>query len=99
VAPQQRNIIADQLRKIRERMDLSQTALAAKLQLQGWDIDRIGISKIERSERAISDAELFLLGNVLRVSVEDLAPSKLLLRTFIEKQRKSGRTKSRSGRS
>lgn len=94
-----RNVIAEQLRKIREGKSLSQAALAAKLQLHGWDIDRIGISKIERCERAVSDAELFLLGSVLRVSGDEFMPSKSALRAFIESQRHSGRTKSRASRS
>lgn len=94
-----RNVIGEKLRKARVSCGISQAGLAAKLQIQGWDLDRIGLSKIERGERTVSDAELFLLGNVLGVSVEEFAPSKSRLRDFLEQQRSFGRTKSRSGRS
>lgn len=48
---------------------LTQEGLAARLQLLGWDIDRFGISRIERGVRQVTDKELLLLSEALSVPV------------------------------
>lgn len=60
-----------QLRRAR-KPPLTQDQLAAKLQVLGWDIDRFGVSKIERGERQITDKQLLLLAKALSVKVTDL---------------------------
>jgi transcriptional regulator with XRE-family HTH domain len=53
---------------------LSQEALAAKLQLAGWDLSRAGLSKIEAGLRRVNDAELWMLAKVLSCPLSDLFP-------------------------
>lgn len=57
--------------------NLSQEALAARLQLAGWDLSRGGLSKIEAGLRRVNDAEVWILAQVLAVAVCDLYPSDL----------------------
>lgn len=53
---------------------LSQEELAAKLQLEGWDLSRAGVSKIESRLRRVNDAEVLMLSKVLRCPLESLYP-------------------------
>jgi transcriptional regulator with XRE-family HTH domain len=46
---------------------MTQAALAGKLQLAEWDIDRAGVSKIEMGIRKVTDIELVTLAKVLQV--------------------------------
>ncbi len=69
-----KNLIGSQVRRIRSEAGLSQDALAAKLQLAGWDISRSGLSKIEASLRRVNDAELWMLGKCLARPIADLFP-------------------------
>lgn len=51
---------------------LSQRALADKMQLNGIDIDKNAIQRIESGKRFVTDIELIVLAKVLEVSVLDL---------------------------
>ena len=53
-----KNLISKQLRKIREERGLSQNALAKELQLNGCDIDKNCITRIENNKRHVTDVEL-----------------------------------------
>ncbi len=55
---------------------LSQEALAARLQVAGWDITRAGLSKIESRIRRVNDAEVLVLARVLKCDLKDLFPPK-----------------------
>jgi len=55
---------------------LSQEALAAKLQVAGWDLTRGGLSKIESRLRRVNDAELLVLARVLKCTITDLYPAR-----------------------
>ena len=48
---------------------ITQTDLAARLQLMDMMIDQSGISKIESGQRPVSDIEVVTLAKALRVSV------------------------------
>jgi transcriptional regulator with XRE-family HTH domain len=65
-----RNIIGPRVRQARltRSPKLTQEGLAAFLQLQGVDLDRSAITKIERQKRTVSDVELAALATVLGVS-------------------------------
>ena len=67
-----RNVIGAAVRRARERRNLSQEALAAKLQLFGWDIPRMTITKIELGHRCVSDVELVAIAESLSVSTQTL---------------------------
>ena len=63
------------MRRIRYARQWSQSKLAAKLQLAGWDISRSGVSKIEARLKFVMDFELNYLVGVLRVDLKELFPS------------------------
>ncbi|QTN31213.1 helix-turn-helix transcriptional regulator [Akkermansiaceae bacterium] len=72
----QQNIVGPTVRKLRMVAGLSQEALAAKLQVAGWDLTRAGLSKIEARLRRVNDAELLLLARVLKCDLADLYPKR-----------------------
>ena len=63
------NASGSQIRVARERAQLSQEQLAAKLQLEGLNINQKTISRMENGQRVIPDYELISLAKVLHVSV------------------------------
>ncbi|MGO9244565.1 MAG: helix-turn-helix domain-containing protein [Verrucomicrobiia bacterium] len=52
----------------------SQEKLAEKLQLLGWDIDRVAVSKIESRLVHMDDYELLYFTKVFNVSLAELFP-------------------------
>jgi transcriptional regulator with XRE-family HTH domain len=74
MAASTQNLIGPQVRRLRVGAGLSQEALAAKLQLAGWDLSRGGLSKIEAGLRRVNDAELWMLAKVLSCPLLDLFP-------------------------
>ena len=72
----QQNIVGPVVRKLRMAAGWSQEALAAKLQVAGWDLTRGGLSKIEARLRRVNDAELLVLAKVLKCGVVGLYPAK-----------------------
>lgn len=72
-----RNIVGEQVRRLRSAADLTQDELAARCALSGFDIGRASVSHIETGLRGVSDLEMVLLAKALRVSVADLVPAKL----------------------
>jgi HTH-type transcriptional regulator, cell division transcriptional repressor len=66
-----RNIVGPRVKEARQRNEppLTQSELSARLQLQGWDLQRTGVAKIELGIRQITDIELVMLANTLNVSV------------------------------
>ncbi len=65
-----KNISGDRIREARLRRRMSQSDLAAKMQVEGIVIERDSISRIEIGTRFIPDYELPLFSKVLNVSVE-----------------------------
>lgn len=51
---------------------MSQRILAEKLQLNGIDVDKNAVQRIESGERFVTDIELKVLAEVLKVGVEEL---------------------------
>lgn len=51
---------------------MSQSKLAAELQLQGIKIDRTIIAKLESGRRPVSDIEIIEIAKILNVSVPSL---------------------------
>ena len=64
--------IGQNIQKIRESRGMTQDTLAAKLQLQGCDITRSAVAKIEVGQRHLYPDELILIRDILRVSYEEL---------------------------
>ena len=57
------------MRQTRERENLSQEQLAAKLQLAGLNITQKAVSRMETGKRVIADYELPYLAGVLDVTI------------------------------
>jgi transcriptional regulator with XRE-family HTH domain len=68
------NHIGPQVRCRRYALGWSQSALAIKLQLAGFDISRSGVSKIEARLRFVDDKDLMFLAEVLKVPIQELFP-------------------------
>lgn len=64
------NLIGERVRLARENTQprMTQQALATKLQLEDFYIDRGGIAKIESGIRHVSDIELVKIAKILKVS-------------------------------
>jgi len=74
------NLVGPQVRKFRINNNCTQEAFAAKLQLEGWDVSRESLAKLESQFRRVPDCELLFLAKVLGVEVMDLFPAKLDLK-------------------
>ena len=68
------NNIGPQVRCRRYALGWSQSMLATKLQLAGFDISRSGVSKIEARLRFVDDKDLMFLAEVLKVPIQELFP-------------------------
>jgi len=66
------NIVGSRVRMARHECipRITQKDLAARLQIEGWDISRSGIAKIESGLRQVTDIELYRLSQALDVSVD-----------------------------
>lgn len=64
-----KNICGDRVKEARSRLRLTQSDLAAKLQLAGIIIERDSVSRIEIGTRFVADYELRELAKILKVSV------------------------------
>jgi len=69
-----KNVIGDEIRKMRDARGWTQEDLAAKLQLLGFDIERTHVGKIECRVIHVSDYEQLFLARVFGVLVDDLYP-------------------------
>ena len=65
-----KNISGDRIREARQKKRLSQSDLAAQMQVEGIMIERDSVSRIEIGTRFIPDYELPLFAKVLGVSVD-----------------------------
>ncbi len=60
------------IRKLRERAELTQEMLAARLQVRGCDITRSALAKIEVGQRHLYPDEIILIKEILNVSYEEI---------------------------
>ena len=66
------NVIGPQVRNLREQQGLTQDELAAKCNLVGWNISRSTLAKVESKVRRVTDNEVALLANALKVDINQL---------------------------
>lgn len=66
-----RNLVGPRVRdaRLRAQPKLTQSELAARMQLAGFNLDRVSIAKIESRHREVTDRELVALAEALSVSV------------------------------
>lgn len=63
------NLVGPRVRERRNILQLTQTQLAARIQVNGISLEQKAISRIELGERVVADYELLVLSQVLNVSV------------------------------
>lgn len=66
------NVCGLAVAKLRKAKRWSQRELSDQLQLNGLDIDKNAIQRIESGQRFVIDIELKYLADVLGVSIQDL---------------------------
>ena len=64
--------IGENIRKLRLNAGLTQEMLSAKMQVEGCDITRSAIAKIEVGQRHLYPDEIILLKTILKVGYEDI---------------------------
>ncbi len=68
--------IGRNIRALRERAGLTQDFISTKLQINGCDITRSAVAKIEVGQRHLYPDELILIKKILKVSYEDILEGK-----------------------
>lgn len=66
------NICGDRISQCRMRLKISQRALADRMQLEGYIMDKNAIQRIESGKRFITDIELIGFARVLNISLDEL---------------------------
>ena len=69
-----RNVCGPLIRKERKKRHLSQTDLAARMQVLGVTLERDSVSRIELGTRFVADYELMVIADILSVPVHALLP-------------------------
>lgn len=64
--------VGNNIRILREKANMTQEVLSAKLQLLGCDITRSAVAKIEVGQRHLYPDEIILIKQILKVSYEDI---------------------------
>ncbi len=65
-------IVGQNIRVLREKVGMTQEMLATKLQLEGCDITRSAVAKIEVGQRHLYSDEIILIKKILNVSYDEI---------------------------
>ena len=63
-----KNISGERIREARVKLRISQSELAARLQVKGVNIERDSLSRIETGARFVTDYEIVVLSEILNVN-------------------------------
>ena len=66
------NVIGPQIKHLRKQSCLTQEELTARCNLIGWNITRSTLAKIESQVRRVSDSEVALMAEALKVEIAEL---------------------------
>lgn len=66
------NICNKNIYSLRKNLNISQRKLADLMQLQGLDLDKNAIQRIEAGKRFVTDIELLAFSKVFNVKIDDL---------------------------
>jgi transcriptional regulator with XRE-family HTH domain len=69
-----RNVVGAEVRRRRKQLRWSQSRLANHLQLEGLDLSRSSLAKVECGMVWVGDFELLYFARVLGIRVQDLFP-------------------------
>ena len=64
--------IGQNIRRLRERTGITQEYLATRLQLDGCDITRSAVAKIEVGQRHLYPDEIVLIKSILNVEYDEI---------------------------
>jgi len=64
--------VGNNIRLLRERKNMTQEQLASKLQLNGCDITRSAVAKIEVGQRHLYPDEIILIKEILSAAYDDI---------------------------
>ena len=64
--------IGQNIRKLREKAGITQEQLATRLQLNGCDITRSAVAKIEVGQRHLYPDEIILIRDILNTNFESI---------------------------
>lgn len=64
--------IGENIKALRERAGLTQELLSARLQLEGLDITRSAVAKIEVGQRHLYPDEIIILKKVLKATYDEI---------------------------
>lgn len=65
-------MVGNNIRNLREKRNITQEQLAAKLQVNGCDITRSAVAKIEVGQRHIYPDEIILIKKILNTSYDEI---------------------------
>ena len=65
-----KNICGERIRQARVILKISQSELAARMQVEGITIERDSISRIEIGTRFVADYELMIFAKVLKADIK-----------------------------
>ena len=66
------NICGSNIEKIRRQKKVTQTELAARLQVRGVQLNQNSVCRIEKGKRVVADDELLVIADALGVTVDIL---------------------------
>lgn len=72
----ERNLISQRLIELLRKHHMSQRLLAYQLQLNGYDMDKNVITRIETNKRYVTDIEIKALAEIFQVSYDYLLEGK-----------------------
>ena len=64
-----KNVSGERIRELRIKRRMSQSELAARLQVEGVILERDSISRIESGARFVADYELYIFAKILGVDM------------------------------
>lgn len=68
------NVIGPKVKQVRESQGMTQEELATRCNIINWDISRSTLAKIESQVRRVTDEEVVLLAEALKIGIEKLYP-------------------------
>jgi len=69
------NIVGKRFQALRKSKKLTQAQIVARCALLGWDITENTITKIETEIRCVTDWELIILAQALKVKLKEIFPT------------------------